>query len=101
MSIELRYYLRWLETGEHLQRVVETFGSLARLFIPRKLLLTAPQALATLTAREGRGMADLRIERFPEDLLRELKVKAAQEDTTVKALMILAAEKLLGKKTAK
>lgn len=43
-------------------------------------------------------MADLRIEGFPDDLYRALKVKAAQEDTTVKALMIAAAEKLFGKK---
>ena len=40
-------------------------------------------------------MADLRIEAFPEDLLHQLKVRAAQEKTTVKALMIVAAEKLL------
>ena len=40
-------------------------------------------------------MADLRIEAFPEDLLHQLKVRAAQEKTTVKALMIAAAQKLL------
>lgn len=40
-------------------------------------------------------MADLRIEAFPDDLHHQLKVRAAQEKTTVKALMIVAAEKLL------
>ena len=45
-------------------------------------------------------MAQLRIEGFPDELLRDLKVKAAQEDSTVKALMIAAAEKLLGKPKA-
>jgi hypothetical protein len=40
-------------------------------------------------------MADLRIEAFPDDLLHQLKVRAAQERTTVKALMIVAAEKLV------
>lgn len=43
-------------------------------------------------------MADLRIEGFPADLLRDLKIKAATEQTSVKALMIAAAEKLLGRK---
>ncbi len=46
-------------------------------------------------------MAQLRIEGFPNDLLRELKVKAAQEDTTIKALMIEMAEKVVGRKAAK
>jgi plasmid stability protein len=40
------------------------------------------------------------IDGFPEDLLRELKIKAATENTSVKALLIAAAEKLLGKKAA-
>jgi len=43
-------------------------------------------------------MAQLRIEGFPDDLLRALKVKAAQEGTSVKALMIAAAEKIIGRK---
>lgn len=46
-------------------------------------------------------MAQLRIEGFPDELLRELKVKAAQEDTTVKALMIGMAEKVVGRKAGK
>jgi hypothetical protein len=46
-------------------------------------------------------MAVLRIEGFPDDLYRELKIKAATESTTVKALLIGASEKLLGKKAAK
>lgn len=40
-------------------------------------------------------MADLRIEGFPDDLYRGLKIKAAQEGTTVKAIMITAAEEVL------
>ena len=40
-------------------------------------------------------MADLRIEAFPDDLLHRLKVRAALEKTTVKALMIVAAKELL------
>ena len=43
-------------------------------------------------------MAQLRIEGFPDDLHRALKVKAAQEGTSVKALMIAAAEKIIGRK---
>jgi len=43
-------------------------------------------------------MARVVIENFPDDLYRALKVKAAQEDTTVKALMIAAAEKAVGRK---
>jgi plasmid stability protein len=38
------------------------------------------------------------IENFPPDLERALKVKAAQEGTNVKALIIAAVEKLLGRK---
>jgi len=45
-------------------------------------------------------MAILRVEGFPDDLLRDLRVKAAKEDTTIKALMIDAAEKLVGRKAA-
>jgi hypothetical protein len=40
-------------------------------------------------------------EGFPDNLYRELKVKAAQEGTTVKALMIAAAEKLIGRKVGR
>ena len=43
-------------------------------------------------------MAQLRIEGFPDDLLRDLKVKAAMERTTLKAVVIAAAEKALGRK---
>jgi plasmid stability protein len=45
-------------------------------------------------------MAILRVEGFPDDLLRDLRVKAAQEDTTIKKLMIAAAERLVGRKVA-
>jgi hypothetical protein len=41
------------------------------------------------------------IEDFPPDLLKELKIKAVNESTSVKALLIGAAEKLLGKKAGK
>lgn len=44
-------------------------------------------------------MARLVIESFPDDLYYELKVKAATERTTVKAIIISAAEKTLGRKT--
>ena len=43
-------------------------------------------------------MAQLRIEGFPPELLRALKVKAAQEGTTIKAIMIAAAGKAVGRK---
>lgn len=43
-------------------------------------------------------MARVVVENFPDDLHRALKVKAATDGTTVKALLILAAEKLLGRK---
>lgn len=43
-------------------------------------------------------MAKMVIEGFPEDLYHALKVKAAIDKTSVKAIMIEAAEKLLGKK---
>ena len=43
-------------------------------------------------------MAQLRIEGFPDELLRALKVKAAQEGTTVKALMIDAARDSLARR---
>ncbi len=46
-------------------------------------------------------MAQLRIEGFPDDLYRDLKVKAAQERTTVKALMIELVEKAVGRKVGK
>jgi plasmid stability protein len=45
-------------------------------------------------------MAILRIEKFPDDLYRELKIKAATEGTTVKAIVIGAAEKAVGRKAA-
>jgi hypothetical protein len=38
------------------------------------------------------------IEDFPPDLLVDLKIKAATEHTSVKALLIQAAEKMLGRK---
>lgn len=41
------------------------------------------------------------MENFPPDLERALKVKAAEEGTTVKALIILAVERFLGRKAAK
>ncbi len=41
------------------------------------------------------------IEDFPPDLLEELKIKAVREKTSVKALLIGAAEKLLGRKAGK
>jgi len=36
-------------------------------------------------------MAQLRIEGFPDDLLRDLKIQAAKDSTTVKAIMTQAA----------
>jgi hypothetical protein len=44
-------------------------------------------------------MPDLRIESFPEDLYYALKVKAAEERTTIKAYVITAIEKALGRKS--
>jgi hypothetical protein len=41
------------------------------------------------------------IEDFPPDLLRELKIKAVNEKSSVKALLIEAAGKLLGRKAGK
>jgi plasmid stability protein len=38
------------------------------------------------------------VEDFPLELLRELKVRAAQEGTSVKALLIAAAEALMARK---
>jgi len=46
-------------------------------------------------------MARLVVEGFPDELFRDLKVKAAQEGTTVKALVIAMAEKAIGKKAGK
>jgi plasmid stability protein len=43
-------------------------------------------------------MARLVVEDFPDDLHRALKIRAASEGTSVKALVIEAAEKLLGRK---
>ena len=41
------------------------------------------------------------VENFPPDLERALKIKAAQEGINVKALVILAVERLLGRKAGK
>lgn len=38
------------------------------------------------------------IEDFPPDLLQELKIRAVREGTSLKAVLIQAAEKLLGRK---
>ncbi len=46
-------------------------------------------------------MPDLRIEKIPEDLYHDLKVKAAQEDMTIKAFVIALIEKALGRKAGK
>lgn len=62
-----------------------------------KTRLTVCTVSAIVAALGVPEMPDLRIEKFPDDLYRALKVKAAQEGTTVKALMIAAAEKLVGK----
>ncbi len=43
-------------------------------------------------------MPDLRIEKIPEDLYHDLKVKAAQEDMTIKAFVIALIEKAVGRK---
>lgn len=43
-------------------------------------------------------MSRLVIENFPDELHRALKVMAAQQGTTVKALLIAAAEKVVGRK---
>lgn len=43
-------------------------------------------------------MARMVIENFPDDLYHALKIKAATEQTSVKAIMIAAAEKALGRK---
>jgi len=45
------------------------------------------------------GMAKrLVIENFPPDLERALKIRAAEDGTNVKALIIAAVEKMLGRK---
>ena len=43
-------------------------------------------------------MPDLSIENVPADLIRELKIKAATDGITLRALLIQAAEKMLGRK---
>ncbi len=50
---------------------------------------------------EGIEMARVVIEGFPDDLYHELKIKAATERTSVKALLIAAAKKSLGRKAGK
>ena len=47
--------------------------------------------------QEVREMARVVIAGFPDDLYHELKVKAALDKTTVKALLIGAAEKIVGR----
>ncbi len=46
-------------------------------------------------------MARVVIEGFPDELYYELKIKAATERTSVKALLIAAAEKYLARNTSK
>jgi plasmid stability protein len=50
---------------------------------------------------EVRKMADLRIENIPEDMLHALKVRAAQERTTVKALVLEGCRRVLAGKGGK
>ena len=64
---------------------------------PSKIVIDNMFSLCYRDNREG-GMARVVIDGFPDDLHHELKIKAVQEKTTVKALLIAAAEKLLGKK---
>jgi len=42
-------------------------------------------------------MADLRLENVPEDLIVELKIKAAKEKSNVRAVVIAACWKAVGK----
>jgi hypothetical protein len=46
-------------------------------------------------------MPDLRIENVPADLIRELKIKAATDGVTLRQLVIMAAEKIVGRKAGK
>jgi plasmid stability protein len=43
-------------------------------------------------------MPDLRIENVDAELVRELKIKAAKEGTSVRKIIIAAAEKAVGRK---
>ena len=67
---------------------------------PSKIVIDGTFSMCYCDNREG-AMARVVIDGFPDDLHHELKIKAAQEQTSVKALLIAAAEKLLGKKAGK
>ncbi len=57
--------------------------------------------LCDLDKPEGLEMARVVIEGFPDELYHELKIKAATEKTSVKALLIAAAEKSLARDTSR
>ena len=44
---------------------------------------------------------ELRVENVPADLMRDLKIKAAREDTSVRAIIIDAAKKAVDQKALK
>ena len=46
-------------------------------------------------------MADLRVEKIPDELLRALKVRAAQEGTTLRALVVELLTAAVGRKAGK
>lgn len=47
------------------------------------------------------AMADLRVEKIPDELLRALKIRAAQEGTTLRALVIELLTAAVGRKAGK